>query len=60
MKWVMVLVVSLMVGTLMAATMPTMWECNYCHQQYVGDQPPRFVKCPAKDMKQGHWWIKKH
>ena len=38
---------------------PRLWECNHCHQQYQGDQPPRFAKCPAKDMKQNHWWIKK-
>jgi hypothetical protein len=37
-----------------------LWECNFCHQQYQGDNPPRFVKCPAKDMKQNHWWIQKH
>lgn len=37
-----------------------LWECNWCHQQYQGDNPPRFVKCPAKDMKQNHWWIQKH
>jgi len=35
------------------------WECNWCHQQYQGDRPPPFVKCPAKDMKQNHWWIQK-
>jgi hypothetical protein len=37
-----------------------LWECNWCHQQYQGDSPPRFAKCPAKDMKQTHWWIKKN
>lgn len=37
-----------------------LWECNYCHQQYQGDSPPRFTKCPAKDMKQNHWWIQKN
>jgi len=37
----------------------TLWECNFCHQQYQGDSPPRFAKCPEKDMKQNHWWIKK-
>jgi hypothetical protein len=44
-------------GIALAAT--HLWECNYCHQQYQGDQPPAFAKCPAKDMKQNHWWIKK-
>jgi hypothetical protein len=44
-------------GLVLAAT--HLWECNYCHQQYQGDQPPAFAKCPAKDMKQNHWWIKK-
>jgi len=36
-----------------------LWECNYCHQQYQGTSPPAFAKCPAKEMKQNHWWIKK-
>lgn len=36
-----------------------LWECNWCHQQYQGTSPPAFAKCPAKDMKQNHWWIKK-
>ena len=36
-----------------------LWECNHCHQQYQGDNPPRFAKCPAKDNKQNHWWIQK-
>ncbi|MFM1996255.1 MAG: hypothetical protein RLZZ111_642 [Planctomycetota bacterium] len=36
-----------------------MWECNWCHQQYQGKSPPAFAKCPAKEMKQNHWWIKK-
>ena len=36
-----------------------LWECNWCHQQYQGNQPPAFAKCPAKEMKQNHWWIKK-
>ena len=44
-------------GLALAAT--KLWECNYCHQQYQGDSPPRFVKCPAKGMKQNHWWIQK-
>lgn len=44
-------------GVLHAAT--SLWECNYCHQQYQGNQPPPFAKCPAKEMKQNHWWIKK-
>ena len=42
-----------------ALAAPSLWECNYCHQQYQGNSPPAFVKCPAKDMKQNHWWIKK-
>ena len=37
-----------------------LWECNWCHQQYQGDRPPAFAKCPAKDMKQNHWWVQKH
>lgn len=41
---------------------PSLWECNFCHQQYQGDSLPpslRFAKCPAKDMKQNHFWSKK-
>ena len=45
--------------TSLALAATHLWECNYCHQQYQGDQPPAFAKCPAKDMKQNHWWIKK-
>lgn len=37
-----------------------LWECNYCHQQYIGDSPPHFIKCPAKDNKVNHWWIRKN
>ena len=39
-----------------------LWECNWCHQQYQGDSVPaalRFAKCPAKEMKQNHFWTKK-
>jgi len=43
-------------GLAMAAGL---WECNYCHQQYQGASPPAFAKCPSKEMKQNHWWIKK-
>ncbi|NBW96642.1 MAG: hypothetical protein EBR28_07885 [Planctomycetia bacterium] len=45
-------------GLAMAAT--KLWECNRCHQQYQGDNPPRFTKCPATDNKQTHWWIQKN
>ena len=44
----------------LALAAAALWECNYCHQQYQGDSPPRFAKCPAKEMKQNHWWIQKH
>lgn len=37
-----------------------LWECNRCHQQYQGNSPPPFVKCPATNFKQTHWWIQKH
>jgi hypothetical protein len=40
-----------------------LWECNFCHQQYQGESLPaslRFTKCPAKEMKQNHFWIKKN
>jgi hypothetical protein len=49
--------VAMFAGVVFAA--PSLWECNHCHQQYQGDQPPRSAKCPAKEMKQTHWWIKK-
>lgn len=45
--------------TLCVASQLIIWECNYCHQQYIGENPPRFIKCPAKDNKQTHWWIRK-
>ena len=44
-------------GLALAAT--KLWECNRCHQQYQGNSPPAFVKCPATDNKQTHWWIEK-
>jgi hypothetical protein len=37
-----------------------LWECNWCHQQYEGDNPPCFTKCPAKDIKQNQGWIRKN
>ena len=43
-------------GLAMAAGL---WECSWCHQQYQGASPPAFAKCPARDMKQNHLWIKK-
>ena len=46
-----------------ALAAPSLWECNFCHQQYQGDSLPaalRFAKCPAKDLKQNHFWIKKN
>jgi len=42
-----------------ASALAGLWECNWCHQQYQGTSPPAFAKCPAKEMKQNHWWIKK-
>jgi hypothetical protein len=45
-----------------ALAAPSLWECNWCHQQYQGDSLPaalRFTKCPAKEMKQNHFWTKK-
>jgi len=46
-----------------ALAAPSLWECNFCHQQYQGESMPaalRFAKCPAKEMKQNHFWIKKN
>lgn len=37
----------------------SLWECNRCHQQYQGNSPPYFVKCPATNNTTNHWWIKK-
>lgn len=37
----------------------TLWECNRCHQQYQGNSPPYFTKCPATNNSQNHWWIRK-
>ena len=51
-----VLATFVLAGVALAASL---WECNHCKQQYQGDRPPAFAKCPAKDMKQNHWWIKK-
>jgi hypothetical protein len=36
-----------------------LWECNHCRQQYQGDFPPAFAKCPGKDNKENHWWVQK-
>lgn len=49
--------VAVLAGVALAAS--KLWECNWCHQQYQGERPPAFAKCPAKDMKQNHWWIQK-
>lgn len=45
-----------------ALAAPSLWECNFCHQQYQGESLPaalRFTKCPAKELKQNHFWSKK-
>lgn len=59
-----VLALATVIGVAASATLvlaaTALWECNYCHQQYQGDRPPPFAKCPAKEMKQNHWWIKKN
>ena len=44
-------------GVVFAAN--NLYECNRCKQQYQGNSPPAFVKCPSGDGKQTHWWIKK-
>ncbi|RLS61736.1 MAG: hypothetical protein DWH98_08300, partial [Planctomycetota bacterium] len=44
-------------GVVFAAN--NLYECQWCKQQYQGSSPPAFVKCPAKDFKQNHFWIKK-
>ncbi len=53
------LAVSFGMGARQASALAGLWECNWCHQQYQGNSPPAFAKCPAKEMKQNHWWIKK-
>lgn len=55
--WLAAVAVTCSAGLALAAA--KLWECNHCHQQYQGDNPPRFAKCPAKDNKQNHWWIEK-
>lgn len=47
-----------LIGTMFLAS--KLWECNRCHQQYTGDNPPPFVKCPSTNFKQNHWWIRKN
>ena len=54
-----VMVTAAVAATGLAADALKLWECNWCHQQYQGDRPPPFAKCPAKEMKQNHWWIQK-
>lgn len=51
--------VAIAAGTAAAIQKTYLWECNWCHQQYQGPSPPAFAKCPAKEMKQNHWWIRK-
>lgn len=34
----------------------SLYECDYCHQQYQGSSTPPRGKCPAKDLKEGHSW----
>lgn len=51
------LVTVLTISSLFLST--KLWECNRCHQQYQGNNPPRTVKCPATNNKQNHWWILK-
>lgn len=53
------LTVACVAGYAAVAMADGLWECHWCHQQYQGKSPPAFAKCPAKDMKQNHWWIKK-
>ena len=36
------------------------YECNRCHQQFFGGNPPRNVVCPSGDGKQKHWWVPKY
>lgn len=49
------IILALIVGAILVST--TIWECNYCRQQYIGNSPPPFAKCPSKDFKSNHWWI---
>jgi len=55
-KYLTVLIATIVTGLAVSS----LWECNYCHQQYIGNSPPHFVKCPAKDNKVNHWWIRKN
>jgi len=62
MKIINSLVVAVIAGFLFSGTAwadsDAIWICNDCKQQYQGIQPPAHAKCPAKDMKQTHWWSK--
>lgn len=44
-------------STVLAA--PRLWECNRCKQQFTGERPPSFIKCPATNNTRDHWWIPK-
>lgn len=51
------IILALIVTAVLMST--TIWECNYCRQQYIGNSPPYFVKCPARNNQTNHWWIRK-
>jgi len=48
---------TLLLGSIVSTTT---WECYRCKQQYVGNSPPAFAKCPSTNNKQNHWWMRKH
>lgn len=38
----------------------TLWECHSCRQQYQGNSPPYFTKCPSTNFKYNHLWRRKN
>ena len=55
-----ILVSLIMSAGICLAQSSVLWECHYCRQQYIGNSPPPFTKCPAKDNKTNHWWYRKN
>lgn len=36
-----------------------LYECLRCRQQFVGQYPPAYAKCPYTNYQQYHWWSKR-
>jgi hypothetical protein len=57
-NFVLFLIVSCFIASSVYAA-PRLWECHRCKQQYMGDRPPSFIKCPATNNTRDHWWIQR-